>query len=140
MAVKPARQHTAGHLRRFWQQGASYGLSYAVAFALVATSISRDADVAARYGGEEFAAILPGTDSAGAMAVAEHIRTNVMHLNIEHALSSWGRVTLSLGVAAWVPSAEASSSVLVSCADKALYSAKDAGRNVTVSASADIPT
>lgn len=106
----------------------------------IRSGISRETDVAARYGGEEFAAILPGTDLAGAMAVAEHIRTNVMQLNIRHALSSWGRVTLSIGVAAWVPSVEASSSTLLSCADKALYSAKDAGRNVTVSASVDIPT
>jgi len=106
---------------------------------IIRSVISRETDVAARYGGEEFAAILPETDLAGAVAVADLIRAKVMQMNVEHALSSWGMITLSIGVAAWVPDADASPSMLVSCADKALYEAKGAGRNVTVSASDDTP-
>jgi diguanylate cyclase (GGDEF)-like protein len=107
---------------------------------VIRSGISRETDLAARYGGEEFAAILPDTDMAGALAVADAIRAAAVQANIEHALSSWGRVTLSIGVAAWVPPAGASPAMLISGADKALYRAKDSGRNVTVSASAGIPT
>lgn len=107
---------------------------------VIRTGVSRETDVAARYGGEEFAAILPDTDLAGAVAVAEHLRNAVMHMNVEHALSTWGMVTVSIGVAACVPGTDASPSMLVSWADKALYEAKGAGRNLTVSASGDTPT
>ncbi|TQK10306.1 sensor domain-containing diguanylate cyclase [Herbaspirillum sp. SJZ107] len=100
----------------------------------IASGARRPADLAARYGGEEFALILPDTDLDGAMAVAELIREAVAELQLEHADSPNGRVTLSLGVVAGYPAREAEqpSCAWVEAADTALYDAKAAGRNRAV--------
>jgi diguanylate cyclase (GGDEF)-like protein len=90
----------------------------------------RPADTAARYGGEEFALILPGTDLAGAVAVAETIRSGVAGLGLEHASSPVSRrVTVSVGVASIVPDSSLTEADLLSAADQALYRAKFSGRN-----------
>lgn len=86
--------------------------------------VQRAGDQVARYGGEEFAAILPETDEAGAMAIAERMRTSVESLETDG-----GRVTISFGVASCTAGDQASSSALVKAADGALYDAKHAGRN-----------
>lgn len=91
--------------------------------------VRRPADAVARYGGEEFAVLLPNTDAAGAGTVAEGLRAAVAGLGLEHAGSSFLRVTISLGVAAVVPTAGMSADRLVRAADAALYRAKAAGRN-----------
>ncbi len=89
-------------------------------------------DVAARYGGEEFAVILPETDLAGTLAVAERIRSAVEDLGILHQASSCAPVvTISIGGAAsFEPHAELPT--LLAAADAALYRAKHGGRNRTV--------
>jgi diguanylate cyclase (GGDEF)-like protein/PAS domain S-box-containing protein len=90
----------------------------------------RTADVAARYGGEEMCLILPETDHDGAYELAERIRLAVRELNIAHAGSEKGIVTISLGVATLVPGETAGSVLeLIRRADAALYIAKDAGRD-----------
>jgi diguanylate cyclase (GGDEF)-like protein len=99
----------------------------------IAGSIRRPADVAARYGGEEFALILPNTHAEGAMHIAETIRNAVQALEIPHPASPSGsQVTLSLGVACIVPSAEGSPDKLLAAADQALYAAKGQGRNRSI--------
>jgi len=100
----------------------------------IASGARRPADLAARYGGEEFALILPDTDLDGAMAVAELIRAAVAELDIDHADSPFGKVTLSLGVAAGNPSQEPENAVQcwVEAADALLYDAKEAGRDRAV--------
>lgn len=93
----------------------------------------RETDFAARYGGEEFAVILPETEAAGAMAVAEKVRVVVAaHPFPMRESHPGGKLTLSLGVAAF--SAEVAESMdLVQRADDALYRAKREGRDqVTV--------
>lgn len=96
------------------------------------TALNRPGDLAARYGGEEFAAILPDTDAAGALRIAESIRTAVQGLPIP---PDGGRaaVTVSVGISCFFGGgAEGSVEGLVREADDALYAAKAAGRNRVV--------
>lgn len=98
--------------------------------ATINTCVKRPADLVARYGGEEFAVILPNTDASGALNVAESIREKVQSLNITHAKSSVNEfVTLSLGVTTVIPNTEINPDILIAITDKALYSAKQQGRN-----------
>ena len=96
---------------------------------VIASVAGRAGDFAARYGGEEFAIILPSTDVAGAVTLAETMTTEVSALQIPHERSSLGFVTVSLGVAARVPAFDELSSTLLDQADKFLYRAKEQGRN-----------
>ena len=99
----------------------------------ILSSVRRPGDVAARYGGEEFAVVLPGTDGAGALAVAANIQRAVRALDIEHLGSEWGFATVSLGVAAARAAEEGSNAdVLLREADRALYLAKNTGRNAVM--------
>lgn len=103
---------------------------------LVATqlhdALKRPTDVAARYGGEEFVALLPETDLEGGRLVAEAMRSGVEELAVEHKASPGKRVTISMGVAAMVPTGDARPQSLLEAADKALYVAKEGGRNRVV--------
>lgn len=83
----------------------------------------------ARYGGEEFAVILPRTPPDFAVSIAEHIRVWVKKLEIEHLQSEVGCVTLSLGVASAFPRSTIAQKDLIAAADRALYQAKDRGRD-----------
>ena len=84
---------------------------------------------AARYGGEEFVVLLPGTDSVGALSLAERLRAEVAALGIAHPGSPAGWVTVSVGVAVARPRFGEASALLVREADAALYDAKHSGRN-----------
>jgi len=97
---------------------------------------SREIDEPARYGGEELAVVLPGTDLEGAHQLAERVREGIEALRLpilgdEDAEPL--RVTASFGAAALPVSAD-SVRGLVAAADEALYQAKRAGKNRTVSA------
>jgi diguanylate cyclase len=102
---------------------------------LVAVSLKHNVkgqDVAARYGGEEFAVVLPKTGLDAAMTVAEHIRRAVQGKELMRRSTgeTLGRVTISLGVAAWRPGDDADS--ILERADTCLYAAKAAGRNCVI--------
>jgi len=97
---------------------------------VVLYSMRRPGDLAARYGGEEMAVLLPGTDLVGTLAVAESIRRAIQSIGIEHAGNPVGVVTVSIGVEAFAPIHLGNQPVeLVEAADRALYKAKDSGRN-----------
>ena len=84
----------------------------------------------ARYGGEEFGIILPNIDSVKALQIAEKIALSIEQLHIIHQKSLANKyVTLSLGVYGLIPDSESSPELLVALADKALYMAKEQGRN-----------
>jgi diguanylate cyclase (GGDEF)-like protein len=106
----------------------------------------RATDLAARYGGEEFAILLPDTDAANAINLAQVLLQKMESLKIPHEDSKVARyVTLSVGVSVYEalgstgatsseasndsPRARPSAAALISAADKALYAAKQAGRN-----------
>lgn len=100
----------------------------AVATALK-TGISRPYDLLARYGGEEFVCLLPETDSAGALVIANALLDAVKILKIEHVRSSLDQfVSISLGVATEDFAGERSSDELIQRADARLYQAKRKGR------------
>ena len=97
---------------------------------VIRQAVKRPADLAARYGGEEFAVILPNTEVEGAVRIAEEIRSGLKALGLAHAGSQISDiVTLSLGVASVIPSHDSSWDNLIAQADKALYEAKDRGRD-----------
>ncbi len=100
----------------------------------VARAIRKDMiraeDLASRYGGEEFACILPQTDNGGALQVARRILHSVRALGIPHAKSAAAeQVTVSIGVATAAPATADRALHLIESADRALYQAKQQGRN-----------
>ncbi|HEX4462603.1 MAG TPA: diguanylate cyclase [Polyangia bacterium] len=101
----------------------------------VARLISEDrrtVDVVARYGGEEFAVLLHDTTKQAALDVAEKIRARVAQAPIAHAEKQpLGRLTVSIGVAAY-PLDATSAESLLEAADVALYRAKKSGRDAVV--------
>jgi diguanylate cyclase (GGDEF)-like protein len=93
-------------------------------------SVRRPLDILTRYGGEEFAALLYDVDGDEAREIAERIRVTVGELNIEHRASGpFSRVTISIGVAAIVPTTQRNPNGALQLADQALYAAKVQGRN-----------
>ena len=83
----------------------------------------RGADVAARYGGEEFSILLPQTTSDEAKTIAERVRENV-----EKTKFNKREVTISIGIAS-CSQVICNAQEIISAADKALYKAKEMGRN-----------
>ena len=98
---------------------------------ILSAQAKRPADLAARYGGEEFAVLLPNTDADGCADVGEGIRQALHDLAMLHTQNPPSRlVTASVGGAAALPSETTMDcSTLVAAADRALYAAKDGGRD-----------
>jgi len=94
-------------------------------------SLTRAIDRAARWGGEEFVVILPDTKLDGARTVGERIRNNVESLNVPLIDGTPTAITVSIGIHCITPGVDEdySLSAFVSDTDKALYYAKDTGRN-----------
>lgn len=93
------------------------------------TSLRRTTDLMARYGGEEFVVLVKDVDESAIFDFADRLRQAIESLNIEHRASEFSRVTVSIGVSYVVPQEGLESSVLMSHADRALYRAKEGGRN-----------
>lgn len=95
---------------------------------VLASTVRTRTSLCARYGGEEFAILLPRVGFEIAVKVAERVRKAVEALNVVHDDKAEGRVTVSIGIASFIPMA-GDARQLVSAADDALYSAKRHGRN-----------
>ncbi len=103
----------------------------------LAETFRRPGDLVARYGGEEFVTVLPSTAEKGAAALAEKMRAAIEALQIPHRNSPIRSVvTISVGVATVVPQPGSEPEGLVDAADRALYAAKQQGRNRVVVAGA----
>ena len=97
---------------------------------------TRGGDIACRFGGEEFGLILPGASLEAARNKAEAIRGAYAAMNLEFEGAPLGLLTLSAGVAAQPPGKQDWATVM-RLADKALYTAKEAGRNRVIAATDD---
>lgn len=97
---------------------------------LIMEQMQRTTDLAARYGGEEFVCVLPETDRKGAEHVAANIIDCLNELKLEHKGSKVSsHVTISIGINTKVPEADVRIVDYIEQADKALYQAKQQGRN-----------
>ncbi|WP_114416205.1 GGDEF domain-containing protein [Marinospirillum perlucidum] len=88
----------------------------------------RETDLPCRFGGEEFVVIMPGANAETAARRAEELRQKVAARPLAYQGEDLGQITISLGIACW-PGTAQSSKELLKQADKALYQAKQAGRN-----------
>jgi diguanylate cyclase (GGDEF)-like protein len=104
--------------------------------AALVTGGIRDCDSAFRYGGEEFAVLLPETAVKHAEMIAERLRKAVRANEVQLEQGPVVAVTVSLGVAEYHPGL-ASQGELVALADRALYRAKQGGRDRTATARPD---
>lgn len=97
------------------------------------SALTRASDLVARYGGEEFVVIMPEAEKEGAVKTALFLRSVIEELSIVHKQSPVSAyVTVSIGVSSRVPDIDGSPNDLFNIADKALYQAKDNGRNQVV--------
>lgn len=108
--------------------GHTFGDTVLSEVAEVVRNVARSTDVVARYGGEEFVVVLPEQDLQGAAVFANRAREMIEALVLEHN-GVPVKITSSFGVASTVEIGYAEAQQLIDCADKALYAAKEAGRN-----------
>jgi diguanylate cyclase (GGDEF)-like protein len=112
------------HFKRFNDEhGHRAGDEVLKSFAAVLRKVTRKTDVGARFGGEEFLSVLWGADATG----AGFFLSRVLH-ELKQNPSPWGPVSVSAGVATYADG-WGSPDLLLAAADRALYSAKRAGRS-----------
>ncbi len=121
------------HFKRFndhYGHQSGDGALRALAAILVSEAL-RPADLPARYGGEEFVMLLPNTDLQGCERVGDRVRSGLYELSLPHLQNRpSGIVTASIGAATARPGAAGMDcATLVAAADRAMYTAKDAGRD-----------
>lgn len=91
--------------------------------------VGREGEQVCRYGGEEFSVLLPGADINQCHKVANLLHQAMRKLQLTHSASPFKYVTISIGIASMVPTAEDQPDMLLRAADRALYKAKAQGRN-----------
>jgi diguanylate cyclase (GGDEF)-like protein len=113
--------------------GHQAGDAFLVMLAGILRKFSRQYDIVCRYGGEEFIIILPETDLVAALFVAEKMREQVQQASIVFN-NSIINTTISIGAVQMFPGKKESSDDIIFRADKALYKAKETGRNRVITA------
>jgi diguanylate cyclase (GGDEF)-like protein len=102
-----------------------------IAFGALLKKMCRSNDIAARYGGEEFLMVLPQSNAKGAFKIAERVREEIMKMSFAGDESNFS-VTTSCGVVEFNKDSMKNIDQLVAFADRALYEAKNGGRNKTI--------
>ena len=95
----------------------------------IKNTLKRSIDFAARWGGEEFIVLLPDTNDAGGVIVADRIRAEIEAVFIPCTDERGNYVTISVGVTTQIPTRGSTVEPAITRADTALYRAKEAGRN-----------
>lgn len=104
-------------------------LSYVANF--LKNNLNRSGDFVARYGGEEFCIIMPDTNLNGAISFAEKIHSGVRELKIPNPGSDVSKyLTVCIGIASVIPGKNDTYMDMIYTSDKALYNAKNDGRNI----------
>jgi diguanylate cyclase (GGDEF)-like protein len=117
------------HFKRFNDtHGHDGGDALLAQFGALLSALVRTEDVACRYGGEEFTIVMQEADSALALDRAEDIRRHVEAMQVLYRQQNLGQVTVSIGIASY-PQHGDSPEQLLRRADRALYTAKNNGRN-----------
>ncbi|WP_298627496.1 diguanylate cyclase [uncultured Legionella sp.] len=100
---------------------------------IISELAGRETDLAARFGGDELSVILYDTIEINAKHFAERIQQTIKHLHIKNELSPISDdLTVSVGIASMIPQIDDDYELLFSYADKALYEAKNQGRNCII--------
>ncbi len=100
---------------------------------MLKNSLFRSSDMVARYGGEEFTVLLPDSGKEEAITVADMLRQKIESMNIPNEKSLVSNyVTVSIGIYSTVPDSNSSYEDLFNATDRALYQAKDNGRNQVI--------
>lgn len=119
----------ADHFKRFNDNhGHDAGDTVLRAIAEVMTRLFNGSEIVARLGGEEFAILLPNTTVSAVEERAEEFRKNIEALSVRYSEQALPRLTLSIGIAIY-PDHGSDPQELLESADRALYDAKNAGRN-----------
>ncbi len=90
---------------------------------------TRECDIVIRFGGEEFVILLPNTTIKGALSIAEKIRSAIEKEELQLGNQKSIRVTASIGIATYENAVDTDIDALIIKSDKALYAAKESGRN-----------
>lgn len=118
------------HFKRINDQfGHGVGDDALCALAKILSDLTRREDVLARYGGEEFALVVRGIGRQEVLALAERIRREVASRRLPVGTGSVS-FTVSVGIAHCEDGSDSEAQLLLEVADRALYAAKDAGRNL----------
>ncbi|MCL2209356.1 MAG: diguanylate cyclase [Treponema sp.] len=95
-------------------------------------SLKRPGDITARWGGGEFIILMPNTSDDGALEVAEKIRSDIEKKDIRLENKNKINITVSIGVNSHTPARTCLVQAFITNTDKALYAAKEAGRNKVI--------
>lgn len=117
------------------RHGHMWGSRTLVEVGAVVRETVRTIDVVARFGGDEFTVILPQTDRQGARVIAERLRERIGEARYLKAYGIDVHVTASLGIATY-PEDGRTGEDLLACADRAMYRAKEAGKDRVASGAA----
>jgi diguanylate cyclase (GGDEF)-like protein len=114
------------------QYGHLIGDEVLIAFANTLKNICRSSDLSARFGGEEFIILLAGTSGQQAIKFADRLHEQTRSLSVIHGNNTI-KLTTSIGLSIQSPDTTLDLNTLISQADKALYQAKEQGKNRTIS-------
>ena len=105
---------------------------------IIKQHLNRSTDILCRYGGDEFIVILPDTAENYSLKIAENIRVHIEEFSAQSNFHVPVNISVSIGSATYIPDKKLTADELLTFADKALYSAKEKGRNCVINANVTV--